>query len=244
MKRSVVFALALLAIAAPAYTQDSLEAIEKAVSEKWDQLQSFSGLFDLTASFKLKPEQTTPMNLVGGGNIDYAKSGTIPKYKAYLWTGFSPTGRLLQAQAVYDGQAGFYEALAPMFQLNKSGQATMDDLVQPGGKPLFDAMRKHLANLTACPSENVGGADCYVVKASAKEAGGPVTGFKVWLAKATGIAYKVALSDPAGVEVGVVTMKEIKVDGPVNGDLFKFVSLAPPAPPAAAAAPAPAPAAK
>lgn len=241
MRTYFVLPLLISLIAAPVFAQDSIDQIEQDVSAQWDKLQSFSGAYDLTASFKLKPEQTAPMNLVGGGTVDYAKVGETPRYKGFLWAGFSPTGRLLQAQALYDGQIGYYEALAPLFKLNASGQAPMADIVPPGGKLLFNAMRKNLANLTALPAELVNGQDCYAVRASAKDAESPVAGLKAWFAKATGILHKVTLMDAAGVEMAVITMKELNVNGEMAGDAFKFVSLAPPPPPAPPA-PAPAPA--
>ena len=239
MRKSFVLPLLIGLIAVPVYAQDSIDQIQQAVSAQFDKLQSFSGAYDLTASFKLKPEQTAPMNLVGGGTVDYSKVGETPRYKGFLWAGFSPTGRLLQAQALYDGQAGYYEALAPLFQLNASGQATMAEIVPPGGKPLFDAMSKNLANITALPPEQVNGQDCYVLRASVKDAESPVAGLKAWFTKATGILHKVTLLDAAGTEMAVVTMKDVKLNGEMAGDPFKFVSLAPPAPPAPPAAPAP-----
>ena len=240
MRKSFVLPLLIGLIAVPVYAQDSIDQIQQAVSAQFDKLQSFSGAYDLTASFKLKPEQTAPMNLVGGGTVDYSKVGETPRYKGFLWAGFSPTGRLLQAQALYDGQAGYYEALAPLFQLNASGQATMAEIVPPGGKPLFDAMSKNLANITALPAEQVNGQDCYVLRASVKDAESPVAGLKAWFTKATGILHKVTLLDAAGTEMAVVTMMDVKLNGEMAGDPFKFVSLAPPAPPAPPAAPAPA----
>ncbi|MCX5769801.1 MAG: hypothetical protein NTZ09_05960 [Candidatus Hydrogenedentes bacterium] len=240
MRKCFVFPFLISLIAAPALAQDSIDQIEQGVSAQFAKLQSFSGAYDLTASFKLKPEQTAPMNLVGGGTVDYAKVGETPRYKGFLWAGFSPTGRLLQAQALYDGQIGYYEALAPLFKLNESGQATMAEIVPPGGKLVFDAMRKNLANLTALPAEQVNGQDCYVLRASIKDAESPVAGLKAWFAKATGILYKVTLADAAGADMAVITMNDVKVNGEMAGDPFKFVSLAPPPPPAPPAAPAPA----
>ncbi|HUW62444.1 MAG TPA: hypothetical protein VMZ06_15675 [Candidatus Bathyarchaeia archaeon] len=238
MRMYFVLPLLVSLIAAPVFAQDSIDQIEQAVSAQFDKLASFSGAYDLTASFKLKPEQTAPMKLVGGGTVDYAKVGETPRYKGFLWAGFSPTGRLLQAQALYDGQVGYYEALAPLFKLNESGQATMAEIVPPGGKWLFNVMRKNLANLTALPAELVNGQDCHVLRASVKEAESPVAGFKAWFAKTTGILSKVTLLDAAGTEMAVITMKNLNVNGEMAGDAFKFVSLAAPAPPAA---PAPAP---
>jgi outer membrane lipoprotein-sorting protein len=234
--------LLIALVAAPSYAQSSVEEIEQALIAQWDKLQSFSGAYDLTASFKVNPEQTAPMNLVGGGTVDYVKVGGVPRYKGFLWAGFSPTGRLLQAQALYDGQAGYYEALAPLFKLNESGQATMADVIPPGGKALFDAMHKNLANIAALPAEQVNGQDCYVLQAAAKDPKSPVAGLKAWFSKASGIVQKVTLMDASGTQMALIAMKDLKLNGEIAADTFKFVSLAPPAPPAPPAAPAPAPA--
>lgn len=235
--RTFVISLLVGLIAVPVCAQDSVDQIEQAVCAQWDKLQAFSGLYELTASFKLKPEQTAPMNLVGGGTVDYTKTGATPRYKGTLWAGFSPTGRLLQAQALYDGQGGYYEALAPLFQLNQSGQATSAEVIPPGGKPLFDAMRKNLANLTALPAELVNGQDCYVLQGGSKDAASPVASLRAWFAKTTGIIQKITLLDAAGTQMAVIAMKDLKMSEPAAA-AFKFVSLAPPAAPAPAPAPA------
>jgi len=237
MRTFFVLALALSVAATPVFAQVSIEEIEKNLTAQWDKLESLSGVYELTASFKLKPEQTTPMKLVGGGTVDYAKVGGAPRYKGFLWAGFSPTGRLLQAQALYDGQAGYYEALAPLFKLNASGKATMADIVQPGGKPLFDAMRKHLANITALGEEQVGGVDCFAIKAAPKDAKSPVASVVACFAKATGMLHRITLFDAAGTQMAVVLMKDVKVNGGIAAETFNFVSLAPP--PAPEPAPAP-----
>ncbi len=240
--RKFMLPLLIVACAIPVYAQETVDQIEQAVCAQFDKLQAFSGAYDLSATFKLNEEQTVPMNLVGGGTVDYAKSADKPRYKGFLWAGFSPTGRLLQAQAVFDGQTGYYEALAPLFKLNESGQGTSADVIPPGGRPLFDVLHKNSANVTALPAEQVNGQDCYVLQAASKEPESPVKSLKAWFAKATGIIQKITLMDAAGTQMAAATMKDLKVNGEIAADTFKFATLAPPAPPAAPApAPAPAP---
>lgn len=231
MRTVALIAFGLAFCASPVFAQPSVEEMEKTLIAQWDKLESLSGVYELTASFKLNPEQSTPMKLVGGGTVDYAKLGGMPRYKGFLWAGLSASSRLLQAQAVFDGQSGYYEALAPLFKLNASGKAGIADIVPPGGQPLFDAMHKHLANITVLPEEQVNGVDCYAIKASPKDAQSPVAAVTAFFAKATGVPRKVSLFDAAGTEMAVIVMKDIKVNGEIAGETFKFVSLAPPAAP-------------
>jgi hypothetical protein len=257
MKRivCVVVAMAFLAAWIPAaIAEDTLDSVEKTVTENWNKLTSVSSGFDLAAQVKMKPEQPNPFPVVGGGQIDYVKKGETIQYKAYVWAGLTPTVKMAQAQALFDGKDGYYDAMVPLASVNESGTVPASDLIAPGGKPLFDALKANFTDLAVAPSEKIGDKDCFVIKGVLKNQDPkiPISKGMLYLAKDTGVPMKVVVVDAAGAEMGSIAMKGVKTNGPVDPGAFVHTPLqvpgvpgAPAAPaPADKAAPAPAPAAK
>ena len=214
----------------------TLEAIEKAVVEKWDALTSMSGTLDLALEVKLNPNATAPMKLAGGGDVAYLKRDN-PLYRSYIWVGIGHS-KMVEAQAVSDGAKMQYEASIPMGQVRESGTVDTAEVGAPGGKPLFDLLREHFV-LAALPDAKVGEKPAYVVEAKPKDDSDevPVSKLEIFFDQTTGIPVKLRAVGKDGAEMGALTMKDLKVNETLGEDVFVFKSILPPAP-AAPAAPA------
>ncbi|NIA15050.1 MAG: hypothetical protein GWP08_13335 [Nitrospiraceae bacterium] len=241
MRSGVAVLMMAMALWVPAALAEvpTLEAIEKAVVEKWDALTSMSGTLDLALEFKLNPNMAKPVPLMGGGDVAYLKKDN-PLYRSYIWVGIGQS-KLVEAQAVSDGAKTQYEASVPMAQVRESGTVDTAEIGAPGGKPLFDMLREHLV-LSALPDAKIGEKPAYAIAAKPKEDSDevPVSTLEIFFDQETGIPVKLRAVGKDGAEMGSLTMKDLKINETLGEGVFTFKSILPPAPPAPAAPAAPA----
>lgn len=236
-----------------ASAQDTVESIQKAVIEKWDGLKSMSGTFNLNVQYKIKPDMPNPLKLMGGGSTDYVKVDQTAKYRMNAWAGFSEAAKMGQLQSLFDGTTAYVDTLF-MGKVD-SKQLPASEAIAPGGKAFFDFVNQHV-NLAPSAAVDVNGKACYALEGAFKEVdeGNPVGKIIACFDKETGVPMKINVIDKQGVEIGVITMTDVKINPEIKEEVFKYVPLTPPAPPtpptpapapaAAPAAPAAAPAAK
>jgi outer membrane lipoprotein-sorting protein len=236
---------ALTLCVSAAWAQDTPEAIQKAVIEQWNKLNSASATFALVGEYKLKPDAPGAMKFVGGGTLDYLKKGEQSFGKIYGWAGMTEAAKLAQFQAVYDGKDLYLDVFVALANIRRSGKSdTTPDAGALGAKGLFDLAQQHLT-LAAQPSEKLGDKDCYVLEGTPKDQNpdNPVSKARLYFGKDTGILQKLSVFGKTGAEMATVTATDVKVNPGLSEDVFKYVSIVPPAPPPAPAADTPKPAA-
>jgi outer membrane lipoprotein-sorting protein len=233
--RGALWVTVALLCAPIAPAQDTVESIEKAVTDAWNRLNSMSATLAANAEFKLKPENPAPMKAMGGGTVNYLKKGETPLYALEGWAGLSEQAKLAQARCVHDGQQLHVDTLV----FGKVESETPANAITPGGKALFDFLRENL-NLAAKPAEKLNDKEAYVIEGALKQPDEkiPMASILIYFDKATGIPLKVASLDKQGMPSATITVNDIKVNPPLAEDLFKYVPLAPPAPPALPTPPA------
>ena len=225
-------------LAKEAAAPQSLESIEKAIIEKWDALSAMSAAFDINVEVKLNPDMPNPMKLTGVGSADYRKKADKKCYRIDAWAGFSAASKMAQYQEVCDGTNVYRDIFVPLLQIRETGAANPSEVVSPDPKKLLELAGEHL-NLAAAASEKVADQDCYVVEGAPKEqdAKNPVAKVKICFAKATGVPLLIAAMDKAGIQIGSIALKDVKVNHELADSVFQYVPLvlpAPPAPPAPA----------
>lgn len=218
-------------LAEEAAAPESLEAIEKAIIEKWDALSAMSAAFDISVAVKLNPDMPNPMKLTGAGSTDYRKKDDKTCYRVDTWVGFSPASKMAQFQAVYDGTTLYRDIFVPLAKIRETGAADPSEAITPGGKELLEMAHKHL-DLAAGGSEKVGDQDCYVVEGALKEQNekNPVAKIKICFAKETGVPLLIAAMDEAGAQIGTIAFKDVKVNHELADSVFQYVQLELPPP--------------
>jgi len=222
-------------LAAEAAAPQSIESIEKAIVEKWDALSAMSAAFDINVQVQLNPDNPNLMKLTGAGSTDYRKKGDKKCYRVDAWAGFSPASKMAQFQAVHDGTTLYRDISVPLLKIRETGAADPSEAITPGGKELLEMAHKYV-DLAAAASEKVADQDCYVVEGALKEqdAKNPVAKIKICFAKATGVPLLIAALDKAGVQIGSIALKDVKVNHELADSVFQYVPLVLPAPPAPA----------
>jgi len=239
LKRITLIVLAAMLLWIPAVlaeeaaAPESFDAIKKAIIEKWGALGAMSAAFDISVQVKINPDMPNPMKLQGAGSTDYRKKDDQTCYRLYTWVGFSEASKMAQLQAVNDGTNLYRDVFVPLAQLRETGQVNASEMVSPDPEALLGLAEEHL-NLTGAGSEKVGEQDCYVIEGTFKEQfeKNPVEKIRICFAKETGVPLLITALGEQGVQVGTVTLKDVKVNHDLADSVFKYVPIDIPAPPA------------
>lgn len=228
-----------------AAAQESVEAIQKALIEKWDRHTSLSGAFSVTAQVKISPDIPTAIEIGGNGNLDYLKKDGKALHRINAWAGPTKEFQLARIVSTFDGTKGHADTM--FFGQNGSDDYGPADVIEPNGKAIFDEMAANMT-LKAMPSTKVGDKDCHVLEGVLKEPVDDVvslTKLVMCFDKATGVPVRIGLIDKQNIEFGAITMTDAKIDQEINVEKFKYTPPStPPAAPAPAAPAAPQPATK
>lgn len=252
-RASVVMMLVAVLFAVPALSaeQPTVESVQKEIVAKWNEIKSLDARIDISGQFKMNPEQPNAIPILGGGDIRCMKKdgAKLPMFKSYAWAGLSEASKMAQGQAASaDGGNIDYEALVPMAGVREAGSydaaasipaeaaGSYDSL----GNMMFGALNENL-NLVVAPDSKIGDEDVYVFAGTPKEADdrNPVASATASFSKKTGLPMQVQLLGKDGAPIATISLKDVKLNGDMAGDSFKFDTIMP-APPAAAPAPAPA----
>lgn len=230
--------------------EDTVDSIEKAVVDQWDKLNSMSATLAISADFPMNivaalmtntapsPENKAVGKLAAIGAVDYVKKEGKVCSRLDLAASLN---EVLKARGlfVYDGTTANVEYEF----FNKINHHTIEpkDMVPPGGKALFDALKENL-NLAVQPPEKVNDKDAYVLDAVLKSPDPkiPVSKLRLYFAKDSGVLLKGVVFDTQGAPFGTLSVNDIKLNPTIAADRFGYVPPAPPAPAASApAAPPP-----
>ena len=249
--------IAVVAWAPVTVAQDTADSIEKAVVENWDKLGSLTANLNLNADFPMNlvgaliskkpadPNNTAKGKLVITGSVDYVKKDATVCSRLELHAALNEA---LKARALFvsDGAEAYLEY--EFFGKVEYKKIDPKDMIPPGGKALFDHLKKSLT-LAAQPAEKVGEKDAHVLDATltTPDPNVPISKLRFWFAKDSGVLLKCEAFDAANAVMATLAVTDIKLDQPVAPERFKYTPPTPPAPPAASAAtaaPAAAPAPK
>ena len=247
-----VFMIAVVAWAPMTVAQETADSIEKAVVENWDKLGALTANLNLNADFPMNlvgaliskkpadPNNTAKGKLVVTGSVDYVKKDATVCSRLELHAALNEA---LKARALFvsDGAEAYVEY--EFFGKVEYKKIELKDMIAPGGKPLFDGLKKSFT-LAAQPAEKVGDKDAYVLDATltAPDPNVPISKLRFWFAKDSGVLLKCDAFDVANAVLATLAVTDIKLDQPVAPERFKYAPPPPPAPPPAPPAPAAAPA--
>ncbi len=247
MKRSLCILVAIAAAWAPiAFAQDTVDGIEKAVVEKWDKLASLQAKLDLKADFPMNivaalvsgkdpdPANKAIGKLVINGAVDYAKKDAVVCSRLELNGALNDA---LKASGLFVSDGAVANAEWTFFNKVDHKQIDIKSIVPPGGKALFDLLKKNFT-LAAQKPEKVGDTEAYVLDATllAPDPKYPVSKLRFFFAKDSGVLLKCDAYDALSAVLATLTASEIKLNQPIAPERFKYT---PPAAPAPTPAPAP-----
>ena len=250
--KRLLAAAALLSFSlVPAFAADTLESIEKASTENWGKIKTFSATMDSVQS-----REQGGMSMTGSskGTIEYSNSGKM-FYRMEMTS--SQAMKTPQGEQKMDGSSlMIFDGEFMWVQQDMMGQKQafkmkppQEDPLGMGGEPLWKSM-KETFTLTLVGDEEVDGRATHVIE------GAPIGDAALELGKAkfnfdkeTGISIRQEMFDKAGKSVGVTKLTNMKTNSEIAADRFKYtapegvqVQDMSAAQPAAEPAPAPAPA--
>jgi outer membrane lipoprotein-sorting protein len=214
--------LAVLSFAARA--ADNLEQIEAAMKKSWDGLKSVS------MDSEMVMEQSTPQfsfKNASTGTTEMLKDGA--KWKMRSETkgtmvqkfGDQETKTASNTLMVSDG-----EYIYSLTDSNGMKQA-FKMKVQPGQEYAGDSWVKSMReiyDLKVLPEEAVDGANCWVLEATPKQAGGAQGVSIFYFTKDSGMMVKSIGKGPDGKVLSTMTSKNIKINPSIAADRFVFTA--------------------
>ena len=214
--RLATLVLSLLAVSSSAIAADTLESVEKKITEQWSKLKSLSAKTTMDMNMQ-------GMSMKSEGTIEYMTRDGKELFRMDMTMKQSMGGQEMDGSmyTIADGQ--FVYAVTEMMG-QKMAMKQKPDAFQGavGGKQMFEDMRKN-NELKLLPDEKVDGQGTFVIEAKPKPTGPkPYSHSKMFFAKDTGIMVKMVGVGADGQEVMTMKVSDVKRDAKIDADRFVF----------------------
>jgi len=215
--------LTVLALALPAWAEETIDSVEKKLAEASGKIKAISYKMTMVSDMTFeggssKGESVTLYELQKAGEKFKFRSDT--KTSGVTKAGGQEMKMDSTMLLVCDGE--FTYTLSEMMGQKMAQKAKLDP-AQDGLslKSTFAMLRKDY-NLKILPDEKVDGKDCFVIEAAAKDANSPVAKLVYYFAKDLGIMLKSVNSDKDGKPTTTITTADVKLDPTFPPDRFTF----------------------
>ncbi len=201
---------------------ETLESIEKKISEKWDKVESMSAKMTITTKMGgegMKAESK------GQGTFEYiSKDGKeLQRHEMKVTVSYGE-GMTMESSTLMISDGVFLYTLAETMGQKSAAKTKLEDSNFSGssGKARFQQLRKE-SNLKLLADEKIGGKDAWVIEASVKTAtpGAPST-MKFYFLKDTGMMTKMVVVDSAGATVMTLSFTDVKINVKIDPSRFVF----------------------
>lgn len=217
---ALVFAAGL-----PVSAQESVEAIEKSVTENWNKLSS------LSADVETKMEQSNPsysMKNESKGKFEYAKIQDVPYFRMEATTNMqmSQGGQEQKMDStnlmVSDGKVMFAEVkMLGQTQVMKLPTSTNEDPLGIGGSMIWSSLRESMT-LAALPSVEINGKSTHVVEGTMKDQQTGISKNKFHFDKETGLLVRLESYDMEGKMILHTNTTNIKTNPEISPSRFRY----------------------
>jgi len=189
------------------YAEDSLEAVQKKIEEKWAKVES------MTAKMKMNMNMKSPEPIKTDGVIEFLREGGKEKFRMEMQFEQNMQGNTMKVSSttIYDGDFA-YSVTDMMGQ--KMAVKQKSDVLQgvPGGRAMFERMSK-THDLKVLPDAKVDGKDVAVIEAKIKSPDpGGVGAYRMNFVKDTGVLIKTVGIDEKGEAVMEIAFEDVKVN--------------------------------
>lgn len=202
-----------------AFAGETLESVEKKITQRWSQLKSMSAHLDLNMSMDVFFVRTT-------GTVDYwNKQGReITRMEIVMTQSLEEGGKKKHTRllSISDGEVVHsIKKDAEEMTASKEKVKTLEGT--PGGRHLFEELKTN-NQLVLLPEEKVDGQNAYVIEATPKKgaSASPFAKKKLFFSKETGVLVKMIGLDSTHTPMMTLTYTNLKINPKVDPDRFVF----------------------
>jgi len=207
----------MILISVATASADTLESVEKVLTEKFQKYNS------LSADMKMTMQVGPGMSADSTGTMEFLRHDGKEKFRSEMTMKMNHGGQTMESQMlnIFDGENA-YTVNEMMGQKHVVRTNPSQVAGRAGGKAFFeDLKRDHTLKLL--PDAKVEGATTYVIEAIAKKPTPQGPGqMKYYFDKAKGLMVKMEGLNTAGDPIMTVTMSNIKVDPKLDPVRFVF----------------------
>lgn len=231
MKRIVgvlVLVAAVVAVSSRPVRAEGLDEVKKQISAKMKKLTSISYKMKMTSETN-DPNIST--KTTSEGSIEYMRKGdktmsrTEMTTKMVMKMGENETKNDSKIMTVDDGEFVYHYSEAQgqkQAMKQKHDPATSMDIFD--SERLFKEQEK-MFNVKSMPDETVDGKPCWVLEMTPKDPSMAYMGKTVaYYDKESGVGIKTVMFDTKGKQTGVMNISDLKVNGEIPADHFKFTA--------------------
>ena len=205
---------------------DTVDSVEKVLLERWEKVSSLQADLIVEATYAFAPN-VPPANVTGRGAAEYLKKGGAPLSRLELVLDMTDTIRLANFVGIYDGKDAYVtRELLGKIETEKVAAGADVGVVPPGGKALFDALRKDFV-LTLLPGEVIGGKEVYVMEAKGTKVSSAavrISKLRLYFSKESGIIVKVIVWNDQGQVLGAITTSNVRINVPIAETRFRYIA--------------------
>jgi len=201
---------------------ETLESVEKKITEKWDKVESMSSKMTITTNMTTEGMKAESK---GSGTFEYiTKDGKeLQRHEMKMTVSYGGS-MTMESSTLMISDGVFLYTLAETMGHKSAVKTRMEDsnFSGSGSKARFQQLKKE-SNLKLLADEKIGGKDAWVIEASAKTPT-PGTPFKMkmYFLKDTGAIAKTVGVDGAGVTVMTLSFTDVKINVKIDPSRFVF----------------------
>ena len=200
---------------------DTLESVEKTITEKWTALSSMSAKMTMVSEMDMGG---TKMSMKAESVVEYLKKDGKELHRQEMTTETTfGAGQSMKSSTMSVDDGEFLWVLQEQMgnqtvMKQKSGQMQGN----PGGKKMFADLRER-SDLKLLPDEKVDGMDCHVIEGTPKKAG-PMQATKelYYFGKKNGLLVKMVGMGENDKKMMTITFSDVKINPKLDPARFVF----------------------
>lgn len=211
-----------LAAALPAAAGESLEAIEKALAEKWTDITSVSAKVKINANMMGSTSEGTSMKSDGTLEVMVQDGKSLMRMESTMEHSMGGQTMKMSSLMISDGEYTYAlnDAMGQKMATKSKTNSADKSLF---GSGMIAALKEH-NEVSAGDDAKVDGKDCYVLVAKSKSGSTDSPTLKYYFDKSNGLVLKVEGVGPKGETQMTVVYSDVKVNPKLDPQRFKFVA--------------------